>query len=69
MVCLAELQDLPQWVVWRAELEDGRPKKVPYNPNYGIYRHEQASKFPKVGERLPMHCSPCKAATIQVLAL
>src|SRR5690349_140101 len=31
---LFELQELPQWVVWRAELEDGRPKKVPYNPNY-----------------------------------
>jgi putative DNA primase/helicase len=31
---LSELQDLPQCVVWRAELEDGKPKKVPYNPNY-----------------------------------
>src|SRR5947207_14271668 len=31
---LAELQDLTQWVVWRAELEDGKPKKVPYNPKY-----------------------------------
>jgi hypothetical protein len=31
---LAELQELPQWVVWRAELEDGKPKKVSYNPNY-----------------------------------
>src|SRR6266487_5593430 len=31
---LAELQPLPQWVVWKGELEDGKRKKVPYNPNY-----------------------------------
>ncbi|MBV9688975.1 MAG: hypothetical protein JO202_04605 [Ktedonobacteraceae bacterium] len=30
---LAELQDLSQWVVWRAEVEEGKKKKVPYNPN------------------------------------
>src|SRR5438034_4291398 len=31
---LAELQPLPQWVVWKGELEEGKRKKVPYNPNY-----------------------------------
>jgi len=35
---LAELQPLNQWVVWRAELEDGKQKKVPYNPNYHLMR-------------------------------
>src|SRR5712691_3544900 len=42
---LAELQPLPQWVVWRGELEDGKRKKVPYNPNY---RNARANvKIPK----------------------
>lgn len=42
---LAELQDKPQWVLWRAELEDGKQKKVPYNPNY---KNARASvKIPK----------------------
>ena len=31
---LSELQPLNQWVVWKGELEDGKRKKVPYNPNY-----------------------------------
>ncbi len=31
---LSQLQGLPQWVVWRSELEDGKQKKVPYNPRY-----------------------------------
>jgi putative DNA primase/helicase len=31
---LAELQEVPQWVVWRAELEGEKQKKVPYNPRY-----------------------------------
>jgi putative DNA primase/helicase len=31
---LSELQPLSQWVVWKGELEDGKRKKVPYNPNY-----------------------------------
>src|SRR6266487_5407997 len=31
---LAELQPLNQWVVWKGELEEGKRKKVPYNPNY-----------------------------------
>ena len=44
---LAELQDLPQWVVWRAELEDGRPKKVPYNPNYNHLQARASVKIPK----------------------
>src|SRR5437763_5152066 len=44
---LAELQDLPQWVVWRAELEDGRPKKVPYNPNYDHLQARASVKIPK----------------------
>ena len=42
---LSELQDLTQWVVWRGELEDGKQKKVPYNPHY---RNARASvKIPK----------------------
>src|SRR5438270_6092425 len=31
---LSELQPLPQWVVWRGELEGEKQKKVPYNPHY-----------------------------------
>ncbi len=31
---LSQLQGLPQWVVWRSELEEGKQKKVPYNPKY-----------------------------------
>ena len=43
--CLAELQPLQQWVVWRGELEDGKQKKIPYNP---LYRNARASvKIPK----------------------
>jgi primase-polymerase (primpol)-like protein len=42
---LSELQVLPQWVLWRAELEDGKPKKVPYNPNYA---HLQARASVKI---------------------
>jgi putative DNA primase/helicase len=45
--CLAELQPLPQWVVWRAELEDGKPKKVPYNPNYYHLQARASVKIPK----------------------
>lgn len=42
---LSELQPLPQWVVWKGELEEGKRKKVPYNPNY---RNARASvKIPK----------------------
>ena len=44
---LAELQDLPQWVVWRAELEDSRPKKVPYNPNFDHLQARASVKIPK----------------------
>lgn len=30
---LTELQGLPQWVVWRQEVDrEGKPKKAPYNP-------------------------------------
>jgi putative DNA primase/helicase len=48
---LAELQPLPQWVVWKAELADGKHKKVPYNPNY---RSAKASvKIPKSWGSLP----------------
>lgn len=48
---LAELQEQPQWVVWRAELEDGKQKKVPYNPHY---RNARASvKIPKSWGSLP----------------
>src|SRR5690242_652101 len=35
---LAELQDQPQWVLWRAELEGEKQKKVPYNPHYHLAR-------------------------------
>jgi len=43
---LAQLQGLPQWVVWRAELDkEGKQKKAPYNPNV---RNTYASvKIPK----------------------
>jgi primase-polymerase (primpol)-like protein len=42
---LSELQPLNQWVVWKGELEEGKRKKVPYNPNY---RNARASvKVPK----------------------
>ena len=52
---LAELQPLNQWVVWRGEIEDGKKKKVPYNPNHNHISREQASKFRKVGEHLTRH--------------
>src|SRR5947209_3774891 len=35
---LAELQELPQWVVWRGELEGEKHKKVPYNPHSHLTR-------------------------------
>jgi primase-polymerase (primpol)-like protein len=42
---LSQLQGLPQWVVWRGELEEGKSKKVPYNPNH---RNARASvKIPQ----------------------
>lgn len=43
---LAQLQTIPQWVVWRAELDrESKPKKAPYNPNV---RNAYASvKIPK----------------------
>ncbi|MGI8520321.1 MAG: AAA family ATPase [Actinomycetota bacterium] len=28
-----ELTERPQWVVWRAEMRDGKPTKVPYQPS------------------------------------
>jgi putative DNA primase/helicase len=42
---LSELQPLPQWVVWIGELEEGKRKKVPYNPNY--QRARASVKLPK----------------------
>jgi len=42
---LSELQSLPQWVVWRSELEDGKSKKVPYNPN--LHLAHASVKIPK----------------------
>lgn len=42
---LAELQSLPQWVVWRAELEESKQKEVPYNPNVHLAR--ASVKIPK----------------------
>ncbi len=47
---LAELQPLPQWVVWRSEIEDRKKKKVPYNPNYHSIR--ASVKIPKSWEHL-----------------
>ena len=35
---LSQLQGVPQWVVWRSELEDGKQKKVPYNPHLHLIR-------------------------------
>jgi putative DNA primase/helicase len=46
---LAELQDLDQWVVWRAELEESKPKKVPYNPNYS----HLSSMQPRASVKIP----------------
>ena len=42
---LSELQPLNQWVVWKGELEVGKRKKVPYNPNYRLAR--ASVKIPK----------------------
>jgi putative DNA primase/helicase len=44
---LAELQPLSQWVVWKGELEDGKRKKVPYNPNYYNIHARASVKIPK----------------------
>jgi primase-polymerase (primpol)-like protein len=44
---LKELQDLNQWVVWRAEIEDSKPKKVPYNPNFDHLQERASVKIPK----------------------
>jgi primase-polymerase (primpol)-like protein len=35
---LSELQPFNQWVVWRGELEYGKKKKVPYNPQYHLVK-------------------------------
>jgi putative DNA primase/helicase len=43
---LSELQVLPQWVVWKGELEEGKRKKVPYNPNYPFLARASV-KIPK----------------------
>jgi len=43
---LSELQYVPQWVVWKAELDsEGKAKKVPYNPNYRLAK--ASVKIPK----------------------
>src|SRR5205814_6002281 len=44
---LSELQPLPQWVVWKGELEDGKRKKVPYNPQYYQIHARASVKIPK----------------------
>jgi primase-polymerase (primpol)-like protein len=44
---LSELQPLNQWVVWKAELEEGKRKKVPYNPNYYNIHARSSVKIPK----------------------
>ncbi len=46
---LSELQDLPQWVVWRGELEERKPKKVPYNPQY----YHMAPMQPRASVKIP----------------
>jgi putative DNA primase/helicase len=55
---LAGLQDLNQWVVWRAELEDGKPKKVPYNPHYSHLSHIQ----PRASVKIPKSLGTLDAA-------
>ena len=52
---LAELQDLNQWVVWRAELEEGKPKKVPYTPLYYQINARASVKIPKSWVHLTRH--------------
>jgi putative DNA primase/helicase len=43
---LSELQSVPQWVVWRAELDsEGKKKKVPYNPHHHFTK--ASVKIPK----------------------
>lgn len=43
---LLELQGLPQWVVWKAEIDkDGKKKKAPYNPSFHLIR--ASVKIPK----------------------
>lgn len=42
---LSELQPLNQWVVWRGEIEGGKKKKVPYNPN--VHLAKASVKIPK----------------------
>src|SRR6266702_6031780 len=44
---LAELQPLNQWVVWRGEIEVGKKKKVPYNPNFYQIHARASVKIPK----------------------
>src|SRR3989440_5263522 len=48
---LAELQSEPQWVVWRAEVEGEKVKKVPYNPHSHLTR--ASVKIPKSWGTLP----------------
>ncbi len=42
---LSELQPPNQWVVWIGELEEGKRKKVPYNPHHRFIR--ASVKIPK----------------------
>jgi putative DNA primase/helicase len=44
---LAELQPLNQWVVWKNELEEGKRKKIPYNPNHYQIQARASVKIPK----------------------
>ena len=44
---LSELRYLNQCVVWRAELEEGKPKEVPYNPTYYHLQARASVKIPK----------------------
>jgi putative DNA primase/helicase len=54
------LQTIPQWVVWRTEFRDGKPTKVPYQPNgrrassteratWTTFETALASSFPRDG--------------------
>ncbi len=52
---LSELQPLPQWVVWKGELEAGKRKKVLYNPHYYQIHARASVKIPKSWESLSAH--------------
>ncbi|UED76080.1 phage/plasmid primase, P4 family [Brevibacillus sp. DP1.3A] len=40
-----ELQDSPQWIVWRSESRDGKPTKVPYQTNGELAKSNDPSTW------------------------